>query len=111
MACTEDHLVGPAGKLSLPEGTIYLRTTEAARYCRCGKRRLENWERRGIIRSVTDADGRRFYLLAELDSAMVGGPVARSSSAPVSTRRPRRLELDVELPDLPFTLPRTVARR
>ena len=103
----------PDGPLdqSVPQGTIYLRAHEAARYCRCGKRRLFSWEDRGLLEAVADLDGRRFYRLGDLDEAMVGGP------APVVSNEIRRRmpalkpQYPGSLAELPYTAPRTRSSR
>ena len=107
----DHHPNDPFGKLTLPKGSSYLRTSEAAVYCRCGKQRLMDWERRGHIQTVRDADGRRFYLLAELDAVMVGGYKPPATKNTVRRPRVQSPEGRADLPDLPFTRPRTAARR
>jgi len=69
----------------------YLRTAEAANYCRCGKKRVLRWVRRGILEPIIDPDGRRFFHIDDLDAAMTSGPVR--AQIPISgavSRRPTK---------------------
>lgn len=95
---------------SVPQGTIYLRASEVVVYCRCGARRIRSWERRGILRAVRDADGRRFYRITDLDAVMVGGPAPSQEDqvqpAPAVELPPRI----VPAVELPYTEPRTTGK-
>ena len=97
----------PLGQV-VPRGTIYLRAHEAAQYCRCGKKRLFRWERRGLLAPVVDPDGRRFYRVGDLDRVMVGDTEAAGSPG-IHTRKvalPQR----TAAAELPYTEPRTRAK-
>lgn len=93
----------------------YFTELEAARYCRCGVKRLRSWVDRGILAVRTDVDGRRFYLRSELDAAMEGGagqPPPQTESAPAvpPPRRPAPQRPDPPSPapaeiGLPWTDP------
>jgi len=66
----------------------FLRLEEAAAYARCGKKRLLDWDRRGLIEPVRDPDDRRFYRRVDLDAVMALGPQP-TPSKPASVKRLR----------------------
>ena len=68
----------------------FLRTEEAAAYTRCGKKRLLDWARRGILRQTVDPDGRRFFHVDDLDSVMGMGATARAAIASNVANRSQR---------------------
>lgn len=85
----------------------FLRTSEAAAYCRCGRERILGWEKRGLIEPAVDPDGRHFYLIEDLDRVMAGGPQSEPAPPDRVRRRRRRKEGRFELP---ITYPRTMNR-
>jgi len=97
-------------KVSIPPDSRgpFLRLVEAAAFCRCGKSRVTEWERRGLVQSVRDPDGRRFYRKSDLAEVMSAGPQPRSPASTVA-RRQRRARAKDEW-ELPVTYPRTKAR-
>ena len=99
----------PLGQI-VPRGTIYLRAHEAAQYCRCGKKRLFRWERRGLLTAVVDPDGRRFYRAEDLDRVMVGGAETVKAKEGTSTPRVKLPQRSTAMTALPYTEPRTKAK-
>ena len=99
----------PLGQI-VPRGTIYLRAHEAAQYCRCGKKRLFRWERRGLLTPVVDPDGRRFYRAEDLDSVMVGGTETQERRGDAHRPRVTLSQRPVDTAVLPYTEPRTKAK-
>ena len=98
----------PLGQV-VPRGTIYLRAHEAAQYCRCGKKRLFRWERRGLLPRVVDPDGRRFYRVVDLDRVMVGGAETVKTKEGTSTPKATLPQRSAVVAALPYTEPRTKA--
>ena len=99
----------PLGQI-VPRGTIYLRAHEAAQYCRCGKKRLFRWERRGLLAPVVDPDGRRFYRAEDLDRVMVGGTETQERQEDAHRPRVTLPQRPVATAVLPYTEPRTKAK-
>jgi hypothetical protein len=99
----------PLGQI-VPRGTIYLRAHEAAQYCRCGKKRLFRWERRGLLAPVVDPDGRRFYRAGDLDEVMVGGTKTVETRKVAHTGRSTLPQRPTAMATLPYTEPRTTAK-
>lgn len=98
-----------AGAPRPPTDAAFLTLPEAARYCRCRKTRLLSWERRGLVTSAVDADGRRFFRRTDLDQLMTCGPEPATSNTS-ERKEPPRTPKRRELPALPYTEPRTTRR-
>jgi len=99
----------PLGQI-VPRGTIYLRAHEAAQYCRCGKKRVFRWERRGLLTPVVDPDGRRFYRVADLDRVMVAGGAAAKTQDDARVQKAALPPRSPSAAALPYTEPRTTAK-
>jgi len=89
--------VGPSGGVAqaprhksidkILSGSPYLTPNEAATYCRCSKRRIRDWVKRGLLAVAQDADGRRHFRREDLDAVMLGGPVCRAPIEPAARHR------------------------